>query len=127
MTEIVQESIINNSVPFTIKRRNKKAEDSHTKTEEKAKLTEEKTKSEKKLGRPRVEWRHREDGTYISRAIDPDYFKKYWAETFKKPFNCHLCTKTLTICSPGAIKANEKSMHCQLAVLKKQITTQEIN
>jgi hypothetical protein len=136
MTEIVQESIISNSVPFTIKRRIKKVEDPHTKpTDEKAKptengktpLTEEKPKSQKKLGRPRVEWRHREDGTYISKAIDPDYFRKYWAETFKKPFNCHLCDKQLTICSPGAIKAHEKSMHCQLSVLKKQIVTPEVS
>lgn len=36
-------------------------------------------------------WRYREDGKYISRPIDPDYQKKYYATHNKSPITCDLC------------------------------------
>ena len=29
-------------------------------------------------------WRHNADGTYNNKPSDPEYFKKYWREHFKK-------------------------------------------
>ena len=40
--------------------------------------TKEESNTPKKLGRPLALWRHREDGSYDSHAIDPEYAKKYW-------------------------------------------------
>jgi hypothetical protein len=56
--------------PFIIKRIKNKIQDESKPVEEE--------KPKKKLGRPKTEWRHREDGIYDGRAIDPDYAKKYW-------------------------------------------------
>ncbi len=36
-------------------------------------------------------WRYREDGKYISRAIDPDYHKTYYILHNKTPISCPLC------------------------------------
>jgi hypothetical protein len=68
----------------------------------------------KKRGRPRVEWRHREDGTVDNKPNDPHYAKKYWLANYKKPFTCENCGKTLT-CSGSSILRHKQTMHCKLA------------
>ena len=84
---------------------------------EKPKIPEEEKKP-KKLGRPLTAWRHREDGSYNSHAIDPEYAMKYWRTHYRQPYTCGICGATLNCC--GAIPRHEKSLHCQLAKLKKE-------
>ena len=72
----------------------------------------------KKLGRPLTAWRHKEDGSYNSSSIDPEYAMKYWRTHYKKPYTCGICGATLNCC--GAIPRHEQSLHCQLAKLKKE-------
>jgi hypothetical protein len=86
---------------------------------EKPKVIDEDPKP-KKLGRPLTAWRHREDGTYNSHAIDPEYAIKYWRTHYRKPYTCGICGATLNCC--GAIPRHEQSLHCQLAKLKKEET-----
>ena len=74
----------------------------------------------KKLGRPLTAWRHSPDGSYNSSAIDPEYAKTYWRTHYQKPYICVHCGATLNCC--GAIPRHEKSLHCQLARLKKEET-----
>ena len=73
----------------------------------------------KKRGRPKAEWRHREDGTYNTQPLDPKYQLKYWHEHFRKPYECNVCGKTLQCCGSG-IHKHKRSMHCQLAKFKKE-------
>ena len=74
-----------------------------------------------KLGRPLTAWRHREDGTYNSAPIDPEYARRYWRTHYRQPYTCGICGATLNCC--GAIKRHEESFHCQLAKIKKQQET----
>ena len=75
-------------------------------------------KPKPKLGRPLTSWRHREDGTYNSRPIDPEYAKQYWRTHYRQPYTCPICDAKLNVC--GQIKRHEQSLHCQLAKLQKQ-------
>ena len=76
----------------------------------------------KKLGRPLTAWRHKEDGSYNSSSIDPEYAMKYWRTHYRNPYTCGHCGATLNCC--GAILRHEKSLHCQLARLKKEEASQ---
>ena len=80
----------------------------------------EEPKEPKKRGRPRVEWRHGEDGKYNSQCIDPKYSRDYWRENLRKPHTCEVCGKVLKTCGVGVINSHQRSMHCQLAKLKKE-------
>ena len=91
------------------------------KSEQKPKVEEE--PKPKKLGRPLTAWRHLEDGSYNSQAIDPEYSTKYWRTHYRKPYTCGICGGTINCC--GAIARHEKSMHCQLAKLKKEKEKEE--
>ena len=92
----------------------------------KIKVVEEPTEP-KKIGRPKVEWRHGEDGKYNSQCIDPKYHLKYWRERYKKPCICEVCGKKLETCSPSSINVHKRSMHCKYAKLKKELEQQTIN
>ena len=114
--ETNQRNIINDSSPehFAIKRRKPKTNDSLS---ENASVEED--KPAKKRGRPIVAWRHTVEGKVDNRPNDPGYAKKYWLATYKKPFTCDNCGKTLT-CSGSAIPRHKETMHCRLAKFTKQ-------
>jgi len=82
---------------------------------------QEEPKGPKKSGRPLALWRHREDGTYNDKSIDPEYANKYWRTHYRKPYTCGICGGTINCI--GAIKRHERTMHCQLAKLKKEKET----
>ena len=88
---------------------------------EKPKVIDTETKPKLKLGRPLTSWRHREDGTYNSAPIDPEYARQYWRTHYRQPYTCLICDAKLNCC--GAIPRHEQSLHCQLAKLKKQQET----
>ena len=50
------------------------------------------TPSSNKPGRPKNPDRHKVDGTYDAKPLDPDYFKRYYQEKTKnKNINCPKC------------------------------------
>jgi len=73
----------------------------------------------KKVGRPKANWRHGENGKYDSHAIDPEYSKKYWQENYRKPFTCPICDTTLKTAGSNVLK-HQRTLHCQLAKYKKE-------
>ena len=90
---------------------------------EKPKIAEENVKP-KKLGRPlTAQWRYKENGVYNNNAVDPEYAIKYWRTHYRKPYTCNICGATLNCC--GAIPRHEKSLHCQLAKMKKDYAIKE--
>jgi hypothetical protein len=62
-------------------------------------------------------WRHNADGTYNNKPSDPEYFKKYWREHFKKEYICIHCDKKLL--NTEKIKRHEMSHLCIKARNKK--------
>ena len=85
---------------------------------EKPKLTDDQIPT-KKLGRPLTAlWRYQENGVYNNMASDPEYAKKFWYSHYRKPYTCGICNATLHCC--GAIPRHERSLHCQLAKMKKE-------
>jgi hypothetical protein len=77
------------------------------------------TDAPKRLGRPLTAlWRYQDNGVYNSMACDPEYAKKFWHSHYKKPFTCGICNATLHCC--GAIPRHERTLHCQLAKLRKE-------
>ena len=54
--------------------------------------------------------RYLADGTYNSKPLDPDYFKKYWREHSNKEYKCPICEKVIFSCDK--IKRHEKSRFC---------------
>ena len=70
-------------------------------------------------GRPRTEWRHLENGKYNSQAVDPEYYKNYWREHFRKPYTCDICDTVISCCG-SAVHKHKRSMRCQLAKLKQE-------
>ena len=73
----------------------------------------------KRLGRPlTAPWRHQDNGVYNHAPIDPEYSIKYWRAHYKKPYTCGICNATLHCC--GAIPRHERTLHCQLAKLRKE-------
>ena len=115
MTETIQEQIIviEPDPEKRKRRRPKKPVDNAS--------SEEQPTQPKKLGRPIVPWRHKEDGTVDNRALDPQYYMKYWREHFRNPYTCDICGKTLQCCGSGVHK-HQRTMHCQIAKLKKQLS-----
>ena len=115
--ETTQRNNINNSIETQTepkkRKRPRKTIDTTT--------TKEESNTPKKLGRPLALWRHREDGTYNDRSLDPEYANKYWRTHYRKPYTCGICGGTINCL--GAIKRHEQSMHCQLAKLMKEIET----
>ena len=73
----------------------------------------------KTRGRPKVGWRHKEDGKYDSHAVDPEYNKKYWQENYRKPFTCPICDTTLKT-SGSNIQKHQRTLHCIVAGMKKE-------
>ena len=51
-------------------------------------------------------------------ASDPEYANKFWYSRYRKPYTCGICNATLHCC--GAIPRHERSVHCQLAKMKKE-------
>ena len=69
--------------------------------------------------RSRTEWRQKENGKYDKRAIDPEYYKNYWREHFRKPYTCDICNTVISCCG-SAVHKHKRSMRCQLAKLKQE-------
>jgi len=69
--------------------------------------------------RSRTEWRQKENGKYDKSAIDPEYYKNYWREHFRKPYTCDICNTTISCCG-SAVHKHKRSMRCQLAKLKQE-------
>lgn len=80
----------------------------------------------KKRGRPMTPWRHGENGKYNRKCLDQKYYIKYWHEHYKKEYTCEICGKCLT-CIGGALHAHRRTMHCQLAKLKKEKEQEQSN
>ena len=69
--------------------------------------------------RSRTEWRQKENGKYDKSAIDPEYYKNYWREHFRKPYTCDICLTVISCCG-SAVHKHKRSMRCQLAKLKQE-------
>ena len=80
----------------------------------------------KKRGRPMTPWRHGENGKYNRKCLDQQYYIKYYHEHYKKEYTCEICGKCLT-CIGGALHAHRRTMHCQLAKLKKEKEQEQTN
>ncbi len=80
----------------------------------------------KKRGRPMTPWRHGDNGKYNRKCLDQQYYIKYWHEHYKKEYTCEICGKCLT-CIGGALHAHRRTMHCQLAKLKKEKEQEQSN
>ena len=52
--------------------------------------------------------RHRPDGTYDKRPLDPNYFNKYYKNNLKKPYQCPDCGRTISSKSNLAKHRNTK-------------------
>ena len=77
------------------------------------------TDAPKRLGRPLTALsRYQDNGVYHNGAIGPEYSIKYWRAHYKKPYICGICNATLHCC--GAIPRHERTLHCQLAKLRKE-------
>ena len=66
-------------------------------------------------GRPKNPDRHI-DGKYISKPLDPGYYRDYYSKTFKKEYCCSICGKCLE--NTSQIKRHEKSAYCLKAKYK---------
>ena len=74
-----------------------------------------------KGGRPRKgseKPKPEDNGVYNHAPIDPEYSIKYWRAHSKKPYTCGICNATLHCC--GAVPRHERTLHCQLAKLRKE-------
>ena len=72
-----------------------------------------------KAERPRTDWRHKENGKYDNHAVDPEYYKNYWREHYRKPYTCDICNTNLLSSGSGILK-HKRTMRCQLAKLKQE-------
>ena len=54
--------------------------------------------------------RHREDGTYITCPLDPEYYRNYYHQVIKKPYTCPHCN--LTLASSQKVKRHEATGYC---------------
>jgi hypothetical protein len=74
----------------------------------------------KPRGRPRSEWRHRPDGTYDGRSLNPNYSAKHWSRMYRRPCVCEICGSTLKTCQVKTLK-HKTSLKCRLAQMEKDM------
>ena len=66
--------------------------------------------------RPRNPERHKPDGTYNAKPLDPEYFKNYYHKA-KQPKECEVCGKVLA--SGSHMKRHRGTNKCMLIDLQR--------
>ncbi len=92
------------------------------KKEKKVKPTKEpyeKLKAGRKTGIILKPERHREDGSYVTGPLDPEYYKNYYHQVINQPYTCPHCNMNLA--SRQKIKRHEATTYCTRSRLFKNI------
>ena len=77
----------------------------------------EKIKTGRKTGMILTPHRHLENGKYDNKPNDPEYFKKYYMEVLRCPYECEVCGRV--IASKSKLKVHQNSNYCRtIASLK---------
>ena len=75
----------------------------------------------KPRGRPITEWRHRPDGTYDGRSLNPNYSAEHWRRTYRHPCVCEICGTTLKTCQGKTLTKHKTSLKCRLKQMEKEM------
>ena len=78
-------------------------------------------------GRPRSDWRHRPDGTYDGRSLNPNYSAEHWRRMYRKPCVCEICGSTLKTCQGKTLTKHKSSLKCRLAQMEKEMEALKTN
>ena len=81
----------------------------------------------KPRGRPRSDWRHRPDGTYDGRSLNPNYSAEHWRRMYRHPCICEICGTTLKTCQGKTLTKHKSSLKCRLSQMEKEMEALKTN